>query len=374
MKLKKFKYLLSIGATALAIAPIASLTINATNNAVVKTNVVNNAEEGGGESTTTPSIPLTAPTTVDATTLSPAGNDLYNDYNYESGYVVKDVATGTISFYNWFKQKMWDFSVTNNDSLPNLKGKTLQTMNIRGALKTDSTYDTKLFVYGNVGDASSTTTSGSYVFEIDMTTGSLVENSLVENETGTTTTDGNSSTLIGDVQQLTVIDANTVIVSSDISNTTNNGHSFNVSVLTFNGNSVSEGETESATSAAPTVTTMTNDLGTFSLTFGEVLGVIKKDDKYLFAFSGASAISTNGSNNFNLNIYYFYFKQNTGTTTTLTQTNFTETSAMTNSQPSAIDQISANNAKPFDIETILIMYQVLKLVLVLVHKQISKIG
>ena len=352
MKLKKFKYLLSIGATALAIAPIASLTINANSNVIVKTNVKNNEGEvvsTDPTTTSTPTITPETPTTVDATALSPAGNDLYNDYNYESGYVVKSVENHTITFYNWFKQKMWSLDVsTVLKGLSGENSKTLETMNIRGALTSTGEYDTKLFVYGNIGDTT-TTTTGSYVFEVDMTTGSLVENSLVENDTGTTTTTGNSnSTLIGDVQQLTVIDANTVVVSSDISNSgTDNNHSFQVSVLTFNGNTETE-EGSDTTTNGPAVTTMTAALNDYSLTFGEVLGVIKKGSEYVFAITSTNIYQTTNTSttqNFELNVYYFYFKQNNNN---LEITNFTESQVMTGNP-----QVSKNQAKPFHSQTII---------------------
>lgn len=97
MKLKKFKYLLAVSSAALAIAPIASIAINS-NNTIAKTNIANNnaAESGTTNYAQTPN----RPTNVDLSTLSPQTNDLYNVYNYKLGYVVKDVAKTTISFYD----------------------------------------------------------------------------------------------------------------------------------------------------------------------------------------------------------------------------------------------------------------------------------
>ena len=341
MKLKKFKYLLSIGATALAIAPIASLAINVNSNAIVKTNVKNN-EDTQEETTDSSSTLITPdqPTSVDPATLSPAGNDLYNDYNYESGYVVKDVANATISFYNWFKQKLWDFKVT--DQVSALNGKTLKTMNIRGALNADGSYDTKLFVYGNIGD---TTTTGSYVFEIDMTNGAYIENSLVQNTT-TTTSDSNGNTVIHDIRQLTVIDENTVVVSGDITNTAAAGsspslaHTLWVSIITFN--SITNQDQEGETTSAPTVqTTSTNFGGNYNFVFGEVLGVIKKQSEYVFAIStlsnfkyssSSSSQSVSSSSSFDMSVSYWYFKSSSSDSSlTLTQTGFQETSALTSS-------------------------------------------
>ena len=348
MKLKKFKYLLSIGATALAIAPIASLTINATNNnnAIVKTNVVNN------EDASTVMAP-TEPTSVDPTALSPAGNDLYNDYNYESGYVVKSVANHTITFYNWFKQKMWslDVSTVITSIAGESPSKSLDTMNIRGALTSTGEYDTKLFVYGNLkGTEESESTSGSYVFEVDMNTGQVVNNSLVQNETGTTTT--TTDGLIGYVRQLTVIDNSTVIVTSDIGNTVASSsssssslsHAMSVSILTF-----------SNSDTAPTIKTINTDFQNYNFVFGEVLGVIKKESEYVFAVSASdfkystnASSSSSSSSSYKLNVYYFWFKESTtGTTTTLTPTKFTETSPMTQTAS------SSNNNCTFDNVTVL---------------------
>ncbi|MCF0218139.1 MAG: hypothetical protein HUJ42_03820, partial [Malacoplasma sp.] len=351
MKLKKFKYLLSIGASALAIAPIASLAINANNNAIVKTNVVNNADDAQ-QGTTDSSSTLITPVqpqdgSVDVSTLSPVPNDLYNDYNFASGYVIKDVANNKISFYNWFKQEVWSLDVST--VITSLAGEnhtnSLETMNVRGALNADGTYDNKkLFVYGNLkgtGDDTTTTTTGSYVFEVDMTTGALVENSLVENST-VGTDENNSATLIGDVQQLTVIDNTTVVVSSDISNNTdNNTHSFSISVLTLSENN------------APAIKTYTSDFkqtadaaaaAVYSQTFGEVLGVIKKENQFVFAMTASDINKSSTTATYDLKINYFYFKLSG---VNLLATKFTESGALTG------DQNASDNGTPVDTQTVL---------------------
>ena len=340
MKLKKFKYLLSIGATALAIAPIASLAINATNNAIVKTNVVNTAESSTGSETDATSA-LIVPTEIktgdanlDPATLSPAPNDLYNDYNYESGYVVKsgintsDTSSNTspnISFYNWFKKKVWSLDLT---SINGLSGKTFKTVNVRGALTSDGTYDTKLFVYGNfastqfeaTASSASTTvttptpTSGSFVFEVDMTNGAYIENSLVTNNTGTSATDSQdtTTTLIPDANNLTVVDANTVIVTSIFKNTDQNNKSdfsFGVSQIEFN--EVTDDSTNTPSVSSQNVTfganAVTDGSETITATLGQVLGVIKKDNDYLFAFSGMGVDNGQGAQSPGAAVYFWNF-------------------------------------------------------------------
>ncbi|MCF0217950.1 MAG: hypothetical protein HUJ42_02790, partial [Malacoplasma sp.] len=324
MKLKKFKYLLSIGASALAIAPIASLAINPTNNAIVKTNVKNNAEGDSGEQSTgetadssstliTPVQP--ADGSIKADTLSPAPNDLYNEYNFESGYVIKDVASGTISFYNWYKQEVWTITV-NSDSVTNFPtDKTIGTMNIKGALTQDGTYDTKLFVYGNF--SSDSTTTGSYVFEVDMETGKYVDNTLVTN-TNPTQSDQNTTTLIGDANLLTVINSNTIIITPKANTTTTNfTYKISFSEITFNSGS------------DPTVVDYNNvSIDKYTGWYiGEIVGVIETNNQYVFAFK-----SYDSKNSESFGILEVYFKKSTSgtTTTTLTYTPFNESKSLQN--------------------------------------------
>ena len=365
MKLKKFKYLLSIGATALAIAPIASLTINANNNAIVKTNVANNSEESQEASPASTVTPITQPEngTIDPATLSPAGNDLYNEYNFADGYIVKDLTNKKISFYNWFKQEVWSITVDNTLIANFPTDKEITSMNVKGALTDKGAYDTKLFVYGNFGEKAAAaqtavlvtetktdSTTGSYLFELDMINGTYIQNSLITNTTGTdgsraqneipaSSSEGESATngkttLISDINQLTVIDNNTLVVTSPFNNTDNNNNKsaanaqnnfyFNVSIITLNSDT------------APTVSSQTVTLGgvngntqQFGATMGEVLGVIKKDNNYLFAVSYFGSDNGTDEQNTVLSVFFLYFSADSSSNA-LSPANFSETGAFNN--------------------------------------------
>ncbi|MCF0218115.1 MAG: hypothetical protein HUJ42_03700 [Malacoplasma sp.] len=326
MKLNKFKSLLSISVITLTIAPFTSFTINATNYATVKINILNN----NVQDTSVSSNPLVAPTTVDTSTLAPNGNDLYNEYNFESGYVIKSVKDHTISFYDWFKQKKWCLDVST--VITSIGGQTptniLDTMNIKAALTSSGAYDTKLFVYGNLKDISSNNITGSYVFQVVMATGKVVDKSIIENTTQKANMN-NSTILISDIRQLTVINQNTIIVSSNISNDANNNtHSFSISILTLDG----------ATINIQTLTSSINNTNiTSNVVLGAILGVIKKDNQYVFAMS---ASNINSESTFDLSVYYWYF---TLSNNNLNLTNFSETAPMS----------SLATSQSYDFQTII---------------------
>ena len=152
MKLRKYKWLLSLTTIAAVLTPVAILNSNNNTNGyqISKQSVKNNADT---ESTS--SIPKTL-TESEVNALAPDPEDLYNEYAFASGYVIKDETSRIIYFYNWFKEEMWHVTIT---AIPNFPKQTIASMNVKGALTSTGAFDTKLFVYGNFAE-----NKGSYLF------------------------------------------------------------------------------------------------------------------------------------------------------------------------------------------------------------------
>ncbi|MCF0217948.1 MAG: hypothetical protein HUJ42_02780 [Malacoplasma sp.] len=327
MKIRKYKWLLSLTTIAAVLTPIAIFNGSNQNNTGVisKLNAVNNAES---EIATTPAIPESVPI-AQINHLAPNADDLYNEYAYDSGYVIKDETNHMIYFYSWFKEEIWHVTLSAIPSFPT--DKTISTMNVKGALKADATFDTKLFVYGNFQDG------GSYLFELDMTNGSLIENSLITNTTvdnsvedeasGTKPDPTNNSNLISDANLLTVIDANTVIVTpKNIHHTTTTTGSGDQgsNLISF-----SEIKFTQDDKTAPTITTFENiDLGTSSLwTYGQIIGVIYSNNRYMFATTAIGAVNSN--KNYAVSVFEWYLKKSDSDGSfSVTATNFNQTSSI----------------------------------------------
>ena len=306
MKIRKYKWLLSLTTIAAVLTPVAIFNGNNNTNgySIEKQSVKNNAAASTFPSTLTES---------EVYALAPDPEDLYNEYAFASGYVIKDETSHIIYFYNWFKEEVWQVTLK---EIPNFPTETIASMNVKGALTSTGGFDTKLFVYGNFDS-----NKGSYLFELDMTNGALIANSLVTNTTNinaaetatqnnqdsvTQTTD---NSLISDANLLTVIDANTVIVTQknvQHHSTTKMGDSentFNFSEIKFSENNES----------APTITTYKNvSLGKSTIyTYGEILGVIYSNNQYVFAVNG---LGTSNSK-YVLSVLEFYFKRSITTAT-----------------------------------------------------------
>ena len=226
-------------------------------------------------------------------------------------------------------------------------------MNVKGALTSTGGYDTKLFVYGNFSDG------GSYLFELDMTNGSLIENSLITNTNETvaeTTTETESSSettqtvddsLISDANLLTVIDQNTIIVTQKNVKHTTTTEGSSSSSSTFNGDNLISFSEIKFNGGSPTITTYKDVSiykGSSAYMFGEILGVISANNQYLFAVNAIGSVSSNTK--YAVSVYEFYFKKSTasseenteeesGTTDTLVATNFNETSPLQNTASNA---------------------------------------
>ena len=355
MKIRKYKWLLSLTTIAAVLTPVAIFNGNNNTNgySIEKQSVKNNADtdsQENGESTSTLQIPESV-SMADISHLAPNADDLYNEYAYDSGYVIKDETSHTIYFYNWFKEELWNVTL-NHTSISGFPSKTVKTMNVKGALTSTGSYDTKLFVYGNFSDG------GSYLFELDMTNGALIENSLITNtneaaaettgtESSSQTTQTVDTSLISDANLLTVIDQNTIIVTQKNvkhTTTTSEGSSSSSSSSSFNGdNLISFSEIKfNDGSSSPTITTYKDVSiykGSSAYMFGEILGVISTNNQYLFAVNAIGAVSSNTK--YAVSVYEFYFKkstasseestdQETSTTDTLVATNFNETSPLQN--------------------------------------------
>ena len=119
--------------------------------------------------------------TINSKNLVPNANDLYNQYNFDNGYIVvsDDLSNPEITFYNWFKQKEWEFDLTTQIS--QIANKSIAT------LKVKQFNNSNVLVYGNTND------NCAYLFLIDSTSGTIVKNSLIISQSWI-----NSNTLIND--------------------------------------------------------------------------------------------------------------------------------------------------------------------------------
>ena len=112
MKIRKYKWLLSLTTIAAVLTPVAIFNGNNNNNtngySIEKQRVKNNADtdsQESGESTSTLQIPESV-SMADISHLAPNADDLYNEYAYDSGYVIKDETNHMIYFYSWFKEEI----------------------------------------------------------------------------------------------------------------------------------------------------------------------------------------------------------------------------------------------------------------------------
>ena len=402
MKLKKYAFLLAIPTLTAVITTPFLIANNQNNLSISKTNVAHlqDQQEASTSTTTTTSetSTVTQPEldTIDVEALTPKIGDLFNDYAFDSGYIViKGTGNTTkIGFYNWFKQNLWTFdlagsittvgndadkTVTTTPILDVLFGtgnnKTIQTLKIKGGHTEDGGFDGKtLFVYGNF-----TNNEGAYVFELDMTTGNLINLtsrtaaivSLSVEETKTAAPINNTagfaqnapiagaavassnlaketinSNLVSDANLLTVVDENTLIITESRStmNLKADGKTTTTNPNTFNFTMISLGSTSATVTSYYNVYLVNESSATATSQtsyYDGPIGVIKENNNLMFAIPSL----TKNSNNYDLKVWNFFYALNAqGVMTPTKYTTSVKELSSSNTSPTSFDSFTFNSS------------------------------
>ena len=387
MKFKKYNFLLSISALATIVSiPIVSTSINRgdQNNLVTKNNQTTQASNDATTSANNTTAPGKLTINDDLlNTLAPKISDNYNDYSFSSGYIIiSDTGNNTkINFYNWFKQNIWTFDFAKNAASLFGSNKTVSTVKVKGGLNADGTFDNKrLFVYGNFAN-----NQGAYLFLLDMTNGSLIKlsassNALVSSpvpnqsqiqdslinpsganrkpqgvkesnaanaqytQTSQLVNQTVDNTLVTDANLLTVVDANTLILTeknataqTNITNiTTYNPCTFSFSIINLNASN-------NASIESHKYVYLGNTSDPNVLSYGELIGAMYQNNKFIFSFK-ALFRNSNNSSTYSLNIYNYYFVKDP-TSNVVKVTPYTPTHSVTQSSSNtAFDFLTFNNS------------------------------
>lgn len=184
----------------------------------------------------------------------PEANDLYDDYSYADGFIT--INGSVINFTDWFGFKQWSFDV--NANLGNLFGDASSKVS---TLKVRSSSDgTQIFVYGYLVNDSS------YLFRLNTSDGSV---SPIGDQNGFTT---NRDGIIKDINLLTVVDGYLILTpkTPDVSTSS--------VLINFSQISLDDGLLSNINNCDITSTKSSSSISTY----GEIIGVQKVSDNYLF--------------------------------------------------------------------------------------------
>lgn len=280
MKSKKLFKKLSL--TFLGLAGLATGTI-----ALIPNNFSNNNQLTLDSSTQQSDVKTTS------SNLSVQSNDSYNTFNSESGYLSVDQSSTLITFSNWFGFKVWSFNVNENSKELFGSQRTASNIKVR-ALDNLQT----VLVYGDLDS------NNSFMFQLNLTNGSIHPVSGKNSLVGTSEGVNNDSTIIPSVNVANVTDDNYVILSPKIN--LNNTFKVTFSVVSL----TSYNQFTNNKDYSKTTSNSTSSIDVFY----EITGAIKKTDKssqntyYVFSVKGYNTTNNGTTNTFTIRNWMMLFR------------------------------------------------------------------